>query len=178
MQINESPCGMLICDIDGTANDEAEEVDGDDDDEADSAPAAQLTTSIKLQKPSSGGEVQEWGECTGGLKCAAGLFCNVYSQSYARCLRTPQRVDVCPPLKKRDQCTANVLCYFTANGCRKKDGEFLYRWPRSCTEAARCIVSSYCFVSRCGARSLRFVLQPRPGSRFLASAKQPASVSS
>lgn len=125
MQINESPCGMLICDIDGTTNDEAEEDDGDDDDEADSAPAAQLTTSIQLQKPNYGGGVQEWGACTGGLQCAAGLICNVQSQWYAQCIRAPEPVDACRALQRRDQCKANVLCdYDTSYGCRKKDGEF------------------------------------------------------
>jgi len=132
-KINESPCGMLICDIDGTTDDEAEEDDGDDDDEADSAPAAQLTTSIQLQKPNYGGGVQEWGACTGGLQCAAGLICNVQSQWYAQCIRAPEPVDVCRALQKRDQCKANVLCdYDTSYGCRKKDAKARIPISRIC----------------------------------------------
>jgi len=114
-KIEDSPCGMLICDIDGTDNDEDEEADGDDDTAAASAPLA---------------EVQEWGDCTGGKTCAAGLTCNVQNQWYAQCLRSAPvapapvapvaPVPVCenPEFQRRDNCKKQELCiYDSQRGC-------------------------------------------------------------
>jgi len=75
-----------------------------DDDAADEEDPAVPLTEAPVHTPL----VQEWGACTGGLQCAAGLKCNVQSQWYAQCIRSAPAA--AGEVQEWGACTGGLKC--------------------------------------------------------------------